>query len=305
MLFDIPSKKMKLTTPALEEYSHFIISLYEQYSTYDTFIDISTGVFSDYLNQIQIRVPNKKCNSVLSHPIINKIKLPESNSVMLGFSGGKDSLATAIKLKELGRDIHLYFLQGINKSYTTELDICKNLAQKLNLPLIVEKVIQNGKSDFKENPFKNGVLISLMIERGLRMGVSEYCLGNQSDDNIHNCEVLTEFSDTSEFFEAIKNYFDFVNINTYLKDDRDSYETIWKYNPELINNIGSCIMPVFRRPNIKKANKKKFGVELSGCGSCYKCSIEYIFKSEKGMLPLNIEYLNHCKSILDKHGMVF
>jgi len=130
-------------------------------------------------------------------------------------------------------------------------------------------------------------------------------LGNQLEDNYSNCEVLYELSDAIEFFDMIQKMLPSVKITTLLKNDADSFETIYKFKKELLEDIGSCIMPVFRRPNIRKANKGKYGVDMGGCGSCYKCSMEYLFKSAKGLVEENIPYKKHCKKILEKKLIKF
>jgi 7-cyano-7-deazaguanine synthase in queuosine biosynthesis len=295
---------MKLDTPAIQPYSRFMVSLYEAFSEKKKICKVDSPIFEKYCERIFDKYPYRQ-DTFLIPPSFDIKPIQPNNTVILAFSGGKDSLATAIKLKNQGKLVRLFFLQGINKSYTSEYYKSIELAKELGLNIIIWKVKQNGETDFKENPFKNGIILTLMAEAGYELGVSEYVLGNQQNDNLGNCDIHTEMSDSIEFFEMMQSYLNFIKINTYLINDRDSFETIYEYNPELLNRIGSCIMPVFRRPNIQKANLKNFGIEGQGCGSCYKCAMEYLFKAEKGMVAENKPYQEHCKKILKKYSIDF
>lgn len=265
---------------------------------------VDSPIFQEYCQRLLDQYPIQN-GSELTPPSFDIPTLHPNHNVMLAFSGGKDSVATAIKLKNEGKLVRLFFLQGINKSYTTEYYKAIELSKQLGLNLITWKVNQKGETDFKENPFKNGVILTLMVEAGYELGISQFALGNQQNDNLDNCDIHTEMSDSIEFFEMMQKYLNFIKINTYLINDRDAFETIYEYNPDLLDLVGSCIMPVYRRPNIQKANLKKFGIEGQGCGSCYKCAMEYLFKAEKGIVAENKAYQEHCKNILKKYSIDF
>ena len=85
----------------------------------------------------------------------------KTNNVVVCFSGGKDSTALAVKLKQEGKNVFLYFLKGINKSYSDEYIRASNIASLLNLPLFIDEVHLSGKNMFKENPVKNQVIATL------------------------------------------------------------------------------------------------------------------------------------------------
>lgn len=293
---------MWLKTSAIQPYSNFMILLYQMFSEKRTFSKVDSPIFTPYVERLLD--PNIHYYPTTCQPNdLQGDKRPKNNKVMVAFSGGKDSLAVAIKLMNEGKDVTLFFLQGINKSYTSEYQSAYNLAQKLGLPFVSWRVTQIGKSDFKENPFKNGVILCLMVEAGYEYEISEFAFGNQLEDNLSNCQYDREMSDSIEFFNMMKEYLNFVTINTYLKNDRDSFEIVYKYRPDLLEDIGSCILPVFRRPFVKKANQKRFNINTKYCGSCYKCAFEYLFKAEKGILPKNEAYETHCKKILEKNSI--
>lgn len=299
---------MKLDAPSFQHYSRCMTHLYERFSNQDTFVDIkSNGILDEHQKRIFDHYGLEKPANSFTLPFFEATSHSPNNKVMVGFSGGKDSLAVALKLLAEGKEVYPFFLKGINKSYTTEEAKFQELVKKLGLEgnAIVRKVKQDGKSGFFENPFKNGVILTQMIEAGQPDQISEYVLGNQLEDNYDNCEVLYELSDAIEFFDMMQKLIPFVKIRTLLQNDADSFETIYKFKPELLDHVGSCIMPVFRRPNIRKANQAKYGFQGDGCGSCYKCSMEYLFKSAKGLIQPVPAYTAHCKKVLEKKLIKF
>ena len=54
------------------------------------------------------------------HIVPKKSRLTNNGRIILCYSGGKDSTATAIRLKNEGWDIVLYHLRGINQTYRDE-----------------------------------------------------------------------------------------------------------------------------------------------------------------------------------------
>lgn len=237
-----------------------------------------------------------------------KIDIPHAKKVLLAFSGGKDSLASALWLRKY-YDVSLFFLEGINKSYTSEKKQAQILAEKLALPIVFEKIHQKGSSFFKENPFKNGLLLACMVDYGVRHGFNVYSIGTQYNDTYENCNVLTEFSDAREFLRAfdvfIKSFFSNFYLQTVLKEEKNAFEIIFKEDLNLFSEVESCIMPVYRRPRLKALNEKKFDIKLKKCGSCYKCAMEYIFKIDHDLAPKNEAYYQKCKDILKKHEIDF
>ena len=94
--------------------------------------------------------------------------LPASKKALVAFSGGKDSVATAISLRK-EYDVKLYHLSGINHGYSHERNYCDELASMLGLPLVVRNVhikVEKG-CPFKENPVKNQLIQAAMLEYGL------------------------------------------------------------------------------------------------------------------------------------------
>ena len=101
-------------------------------------------LIAKYVFQADINVENVKYNP------INIMK--NNKDILVLFSGGKDSLACALKYKELGYNISTLFIDGINFGYNGERAVAKKLAEKYGFNH-EELVLQiSGRQDFMENP---------------------------------------------------------------------------------------------------------------------------------------------------------
>jgi predicted PP-loop superfamily ATPase len=112
-----------------------------------------------------------------------------TNDVVVAFSGGKDSVATVLKLKSQGKTPHLFHVVGINKSYPDEIKHAKELAAKLGLELHIERVSQIGNTSFKESPIKNQVIASMALDYAIANGIGgSVAFGDFTTDNINNSQ---------------------------------------------------------------------------------------------------------------------
>ena len=229
-------------------------------------------------------------------------KVEPNNKIMLLFSGGKDSTAMAMKFKEQGYDVYLYFLQGINLSYLDELERAKDVANKLNLPLIVDYIKVSGKGDFLENPTKNQLILTFAINRGIEHGIYKYSYGGFKEDTIEQSAFDRNFSDSIELFqwysEGIKEIFkDFEVITPF----NNEVETLIKMgnHKEYWNLYQSCLTPFRYREHLKKTNENKYKINLleNRCGSCWKCCMEYIVWADLGIIEYNKDFYKHCLDI--------
>ena len=109
----------------------------------------------------------------------------------VAFSGGKDSVATAIKLKDDGRDVRLFYVSGINKAYPDEMTHAIQIAEQLDLPLHVAYVKQHGKTVFKESPVKNQIIASMALDYAINNNLGcSIAFGDFTSDNIHNSQFF-------------------------------------------------------------------------------------------------------------------
>ena len=133
-----------------------------------------SNIFKKYIDTLSSLGFKQKARTTFTIPKYRYEINEENNKLLLLFSGGKDSTAAAIRFKELGYDVILYFLQGINPAYMDEIDRAKAVAEKLELPLVIEYMKVSGSGDFLENPTKNQLILSFAINYGIEHNIYRY-----------------------------------------------------------------------------------------------------------------------------------
>lgn len=227
------------------------------------------------------------------------------NNLTVCFSGGKDSLAAALKYIDLGYKVNLYKVDGINKGYPKEVEAAKVLASALGLPLEIEKIGVKGKKFYIEHPLKNQMICTLAFA---------YCIENKLDTHIvfgdFKSDVYSkshygiDWSDCKEvwdsYLEFIRNWIPDAEIDIAFDDIDDSYD-IMSNNTEYLSMYQSCLMNMRYRDSLNRKNKEKYNVSdmlPNRCGSCWKCAMEYIYFADSGALEYNREYYRHCLDVL-------
>ena len=273
------------------------------------------------LQDIQLPACSKKLLEAmevgLKRQILNKVTFYEEKPFKFGsddnrqvcvcFSGGKDSLATTLKYKDLGYDIKLYKIDGVNKGYPKEVEAAKLLANKLNLHLEIEKILLKGKKFHIEHPLKNQLICSLALAYCLDNNIDTHIVfGDFKTDNYEKSHYGVDWSDCWEVWEGytefIRYYVPTFKVDIAFDVIDDSYEIISKH-PELIQDYQSCLMNMRYRDHLNTSNKVKYNVEdmlPNRCGSCWKCAMEYIYFADKGVQKYNQNYYKHSLDILKK-----
>lgn len=80
------------------------------------------AALADYIGTLYSRQGKTAQPIVAPAPLPQVHVQPSGNTVLVGFSGGKDSTAAALKLRAMGFAPVLFHVQGINPSYPRELD---------------------------------------------------------------------------------------------------------------------------------------------------------------------------------------
>lgn len=237
-------------------------------------------------------------NNIVPNPI------ERNNKIVVAFSGGKDSVSTAMKYKNMGKDVQLFYVSGINKSYPDEMEHAQTIAKTLGLPLHIDYVKQGGKTSFKESPIKNQIIASMALNFAVEhCGCCSVAFGDFVTDNVNNSQFYESWSDTQEMWDAwlelvrlyVPNVELLIPFNTY----NETLDIITD-NKELQSLTCSCILPYRFRKMTREGNIKKYNVDLlpNRCGSCWKCCTEYIFMVDKGVVPINEEFYKHCLDFL-------
>lgn len=235
--------------------------------------------------------------------VVNEDK--RNNKIVVCFSGGKDSTAAAMKMREEGRDVTLFYVKGINTSYPDEFHYVQRIAERLGFPLHVEAVRQTGKSSFKESPVKNQVIASMALDFALKNGCVSICFGDFTEDTVNNSQFYESWSDTQEMWSAwldlVKTYVPDVELVIPFKNYNETLDII-SDNLELANLVHGCILPYRFRKTIRQKNLDTYKVGLldGRCGSCWKCCTEYIYFADKGVVEFNKGFYVHCLDFLAK-----
>lgn len=237
-----------------------------------------------------------------------QVTLPkyDDNTVIICASGGKDSLATILKYRKLGYNIHIYHVKGLNRSYHGETEAIIKLAKRLQLPLYIDEISYSGNHDYLEHPMKNMILANMALNYGISHNIgTNIVVGDFSDMHIDNVAFDKDAGDTIEMWEVYNKLVQQVipnfKINLMGSDMWETFDILSKY-PEYLEDTISCLGAFRYRNYLHDVNNKKYGINLleNRCGSCWKCAIEYVYFADKGIFEFNAKYYKHCLKILQK-----
>lgn len=228
---------------------------------------------------------------------------------LCAFSGGKDSVANVLILRDLGYEPILFFVKGINRSYPQEYDIALALANELQMEIVTYVVNVAGKCDFVENPTKDQFILALMVDYGLKLGILNYSFGCCKDDGVPSISAEYMLSDGWEMFETVElfyqSFIDGFNIVNFLDNETESFYEICKRDWHILDKTFSCMLPLRYREGTRNKNEQKFGISFlpNRCGcSCYKCAQETLILDLLGKKPIGSDLREHCIDILRKNS---
>jgi hypothetical protein len=241
---------------------------------------------------------------VFEEKVIPHINVPESNNMIVCISGGKDSVAVTKHYIDMGYNVYLYHMHGINKVYTDEIEAVKNVAKYFDIPLYVDTVVLSGTQDFVEHPMKNFIIANGAIHYAIRehLGIN-IAFGNFNESYLEDNDFDVCAGDCMDMWYAyekiVRRYLPQFTMNIPFKTSQDTVEILID-NPELLELCISCMSPYRFRDYWKKRTEKKYGVQLMPhrCGCCWKCASEYIIYSDLGILDFDMPYYIHCLEIL-------
>ena len=228
----------------------------------------------------------------------------DNNKMIVCFSGGKDSLATALHYKNLGYNVILYHLRGINKCYPKEYIYAERLAEQLELPIVVENITLSGSHEWIEHPMKNMILANMALsyavseEHTTNIAFGNYLTSHLEDDPFEICS-----GDDVEMWDAynsiVQTFIPNFQMNLVLTNILDSMECLVQHK-DLIQNVSSCIGTHRFTSYYRRQNKSKYNVEIADnrCGSCWKCAYEYIYLTDNNVYEYNEGYYKHCMEVL-------
>jgi len=290
----------------IHEIFDYIDSLYYETSGYKTERTLIPKYFPSSMHDILelFDTYGYEFNIKLKDMSFNKIEFNFDNkSVIVCVSGGKDSLSTALYYKDRGYDVILYHMKGINKCYPDEYKRVEDIANYLGVKVYFDDVSLSGNHMYIEHPLKNYMLMNGAIQYGISIGVSNIAVGNFTNSNLKDNKFEISGGDCIELWEAytqiLKDIIPNFHILMPLNNVNESMERLLQ-DKHLLSLSQSCLGTFRFREHKRKINMEKYSVDLfpNRCGSCWKCAVEYIYYTDRGLLDLNVDYYKHCLEVL-------
>lgn len=229
------------------------------------------------------------------------------NNIIVAFSGGKDSVAEALILKEQGYNVYLYHVRGLKTStYPDEWKNAVKIAEYLGLPIVVEDLQLKGKLPFSEHPMKNMIIANQCLQWGIKNGIGcKIAFGNYMTSGLENTAFYYAGDDCMDMWEEYEKIIGKIIPNFCITFDlmykEDTLAEIGK-DRKLLELCKSCLGAYRFRAHNHKHTEEKFGVKLlpERCGVCWKCAVEYMYYTDNDLLEYNEGYYKHCVDVLKK-----
>jgi len=286
------------------------------------FFDMGIMLYAAFLHEKPlIRVPDDYVN--ISEAVVKKIgwkskvsgvnykftigDIKENKKVMIGLSGGLDSVYFMHRLIDDGYDVTAVYVDGLNKSSAKiEAKQAKKIAREAQANFLNIKMKVPSQT-FPDNPFKNQLILSTMLNLGIKKGIYRYALGCDWTSPLRDAITGYTITDSEEvnkyFWEGVKKHFPQAELMFIDVEDKKykRFDWLYKNHYNSLVNVSSCVSPLRFREHLHKKNISKYNVNLlqGRCGSCYKCAIEYILLVETRHIKKNARFYDHCWDILN------
>ncbi len=232
--------------------------------------------------------------------------MQENDRVVLGLSGGLDSVYLLRKLEQEYKVLAVH-IAGLNKSSSKyeEAAARKIATGGANFISVPFKSVQQA---FPDNPFKNQLILSYMLDIGVKKGVYRYALGSDWATPLSEAVAGFTITDSAEvneaFWQGVKRHFPQAEL-MFIDKSVKKYERLmflYKEHRQTLEAVSSCVSPMRFREHLHDINEKKYGVRLmrGRCGSCYKCAMEYLLLVEAGLFKSDKAFEAHCWETLAK-----
>lgn len=306
------SPEYKSVHPIFDEFERFYFATSEDSlqtsnslipMVFDRSFESLQGIFNKYGKQ------NYKFEFTDKHYSSLNVSEYDKDNVILAFSGGKDSVATALILMESNYNVYLYHVKGLKSaSYPDEWKNAQNIASYLGLPIIIDEIQLEGKLAFPEHPMKNMIIANRMLQWGIENNIgTQIEFGNYTTSILDYTAFYYAGDDCIDMWDAYESIVgEVLNDKSFyvgldLFNLNDTLEMLAKHS-ELLPMCQSCLGAHRFREHNRQHVLDKYNVKLMPhrCGLCWKCAVEYIYMSDHDVLEYNEAYYKHCVDILKK-----
>lgn len=238
----------------------------------------------------------------------DKLSLPkyDTKNIIVLFSGGKDSTATALHYKKKGYNVYLYHVKGINRSYPDEWKQAQKIADYIGLPLYIDEFKMEGKLDIPDHPMKNMIIANGALHYGIRENIGiKIAPGNYLTSYLDSNPFYYSGDDCLEMWteyeyiigKIIPNFKVYISLNNI-----KSTINLLSKDMKLMEMCLSCVGAHRFRAWNKQRIESKYNIHLleNRCGTCWKCCLEYIYLCDMGYAEYNKDYYKHCLKTLRK-----
>lgn len=291
--------------------SSYLLYLYQEFSVQPLpeSIIIPNETWKEAINILYNQANQSLPNYRIDDTLIPKYEYTnDTNKVIVALSGGKDSTATLARLKDEGRDVTAYFLKRANLSYAFEEDASYKIAQFFEVPSVQDYLGRSGKTDWFENPIKNGLIMARMLEYALHHGFCTVSMGEFWDTNTEKTTIEYDASDNIDLLiaieKAIRTHIPDFLLDVFWEVESTGYSYLVTHHPDVLPLIQSCIMPSrYMKQQLKYVEKyhihgdptqpENEAILPGRCMSCYKCMTEWMYLVIWKKLPFNSDYMNN------------
>jgi len=256
-----------------------------------------------YYKRLDLEPPLIEQNGVeLYNPSVRKMS---DKNVVVGISGGKDSIYTLVKaIEEYGIDnvvaVYIDNIMGICPEQ--ERAACNVICEMLGVKLISVKIRNSFK---KHKGILNGAEIimaaALMVPMALYFNASKIMMGTiKTEDDIYKVQAPT-FSETMPVINIFNDFLGNIGLGIKMvsgvPDIKTPYIYLMENRPDIMKETVSCMMLSNFLASHKKRSRENypdFPFYERMCGVCPKCMSINVFR---------MKYQDDVKKLLTKESV--
>ena len=285
-IFDEFDRVYSLLSEHKEEPKLFPTVLDSRFSTlYDTFVE-----YTNHQGNVEFK---DKEYPKLDYPTDDK-------SIIICFSGGKDSIAVTKYYLDQGYDVHLYHMRHINSALSDEHIVAQELADYLNVPIYIDDLKLSGHHEYVEHPMKNFIIANGALQYGIMNGVgTNLAIGNYLGSTLYYDNFEFCGGDDMEMWDIYNDIMSTIipnfKMSVVLEDVEQTLQMVCPHR-DLLDLSVSCLGRASMRDYWRNWVLTKYGVDIPKhrCGRCYKCCVEYIWMTDHDLQEYNEDYYKYC-----------